>query len=205
MLNGIAIDKYRFSYIKRDEIRQQYGISEKFVVGNVGRFTQVKNHAFLLEIFSEVLKKNTESILMLVGAGQEEKNIKKKASELGISNSIIYVGETTHVSDFMAAMDVLCFPSLHEGLGIVAIEAQAMSLRVVASNAIPQEANISSYITFLSLDKNPKEWAEEVVKRGEEYSRDIDNTQMIKNAGFDIRESAKSLEQIYRRLMEETE
>ena len=93
-------------------------------------------------------------------------------------------------------MDLFVFPSLFEGLGIVAIEAQAAGLRVICSDAVPKEANISGYVSYIPLSKSADEWASEVLKLSGGYTRE--NTfELVKKANYDIKESAKDLQDFY--------
>ena len=67
--NSIDIEKYQFDQTARDKVRQQMNLNESFVVGHVGRVSPPqKNHTFILKVFAEVLKRNSNSILLLVGA-----------------------------------------------------------------------------------------------------------------------------------------
>ena len=52
--NGIEISKYRYNPVKRIEVRKAFGINNKFVLGHVGRFSYVKNHAFLIDLFKHI-------------------------------------------------------------------------------------------------------------------------------------------------------
>ena len=162
--NAIDIDRYGFNADMRCRIRSEFGLSDDTtIIGHVGRFMTQKNHAFLLEVFSEYLKINRKSILMLVGGGELESAIKEKASELGISDKIIFTGVRSDVPALLSAMDVFVFPSLYEGMPNTVIEAQATGLPCVISDTITREADITGLVNYLPLGDAGK-WAECIEK-----------------------------------------
>mgnify|MGYP000313262671 CR=1 FL=1 len=152
-------NKYGFDANMRLHTRSKFGISDDIMVlGHVGRFMTQKNHIFLLEIFSEYVKLNKNSILMLVGGGELESKIKQKASELGIYEKIIFTGVRSDVPALLSAMDLFVFPSLYEGMPNTVIEAQATGLPCIVSNTITREADITGLVHYLPLG-NAGEWA----------------------------------------------
>lgn len=150
--NAIDIDQYGFNADMRCHIRSEFGLSDDTtIIGHVGRFMTQKNHAFLLEFFSEYLKTNEKSTLMLVGDGELESAIKQKASELGISDKIIFTGVRSDVPALLSAMDMFVFPSLYEGMPNTVIEAQATGLPCIISDTITREADITGLVHYLPL------------------------------------------------------
>ena len=90
--NGIETDRFKFDEKTRREVREELGVGDKTVIGHVGRFMQQKNHTFLLEIFSVIHKKNPNTVLALCGEGRLEDEIRQKAKELNIDDSVIFLG-----------------------------------------------------------------------------------------------------------------
>ena len=199
--NAIVFVKFRYNKQTRREYRNKFGIDDReLLIGHVGRAAVAKNHPFLLEIFNEIQKKNSNSRLILVGAGQLESKIREKVKGLGLMEKVIFTGHRTDVNSIMQAMDVFVLPSLYEGLGIVAIEAQAASLPVVASNGIPAEARISNAFLQLSLETPAVEWAEAILKLVNQHDRE--NVKFnIAESGYDIKESVKKLNSVYYELI----
>lgn len=194
--NGIEPDKFIFNETIRNNIRKQLHIENKYVIGHVGRFNKQKNHEFIIKVFNEVLKNNKDSVLMLIGEGDLKEEISKEARKLGIIDSIIVISATNNVNEYMQAMDLFLFPSLYEGLGIVAIEAQAAGLQCVVADTIPKDAFITKNIRSLSLQEPIENWSKEILKYNNGYERK-DTSETIRRSGYDIKQVAKGLEEFY--------
>lgn len=199
VINGIDFNKYEFSLEKRKTFRHENHLEDKFVVGNIGRFAEQKNHKFLLKVFSGVKTRIPNSVLLLIGEGKMKEQLIDMANQMGINDSVIFYGTTKDVPSALMGMDVMCFPSFYEGLGIVAVEAQAASLPVVVSEGVPESANISSYYHKMNLKDSENVWADKVCSfLNSSYRKN--NMQFLKQSPYDIRETANKLIQIYQNL-----
>ena len=107
-----------------------------YVIGHVGRFQYQKNHEFLIDIFNAYLKLDDQAILMLIGQGEGEENIKKKVSDLGIEENVRFMGVRSDVNQLFQAIDTFVLPSRFEGLPLVLIEAQTAGLKCYASKDV---------------------------------------------------------------------
>lgn len=193
-----AIDAVEFAFSKktRDQKRGELGIgAREFVIGHVGRFGHMKNHAFLLDVFAEIHKKLPDSRLLLVGEGGLMDSVREKAASLGLSDRVIFTGNQARVADFYMAMDFFVFPSLFEGLPGSVIEAQAAGLRCLVSDSVTDEVLITPLAQARSLTEGPSAWAQEVLS-GRDYERE-QMAQAIKDAGFDVSDQVKFLEKLY--------
>ena len=195
--NGIIVEDFIFNRRIRENMRDSLGLSDKFIVGHVGRFMQQKNHIFLLEVFAKLLRFRSDAHLILVGDGRLENRIIDKARKLGIDNNITLLGRRTDVNDLMKAMDVFLLPSLWEGFPNVAIEAQASALDVFMSENITEEADFSKYSHRLPLDKGADYWANVIYKNSLKNNERIDMSYEMKKQGYDVRETAKWYESFY--------
>jgi glycosyltransferase involved in cell wall biosynthesis len=189
-LSVFRYDKER-RQIKRDELQ----ITDKFVIVQVGRLAEQKNHKFTLRAFENVLKTEQNMILLFVGDGELRDELVKMADELILGEKVMFLGNRRDVQDILQAADLFVFPSLYEGLGAVAIEAQAAGLPCLISDTVPKEAKITGLAEFLPIDKGPEIWAERLLGL-KSYKRE-DMVDIIKKAGYDIHDAAKWLEDYY--------
>lgn len=196
--NAINTEKFIFNKEIREEYRKKLDIKDKLVIGNVGRFHFQKNHPFIIKVFSEIHKERNDSVLLLVGTGPDEAQIRQKVKEYNLEDSIKFLGGRDDVSELMQAMDIFLFPSLFEGLAVVVIEAQATGLPVFASDkVIPNEVNIDSKIfIFISLNNDEHIWAKAILDYSENHNSRNSNSELIKNAGYDIRTETIKLEEM---------
>lgn len=163
--NAIEANKFAFNPNDRDRMRKSLGLEGRFVVGHVGRFSLQKNHDFLLDIFSEIYKKNTKAVLLLIGTGELLNSVQVKVKKLHLEKAVRFLGSRQDVAFIMQAMDVFLFPSQFEGLPVVLIEAQAAGLpSYTSAGVVTQEAKITDLLHYISLDKSATYWAERVLK-----------------------------------------
>ena len=197
--NGIEINKYKFNEKIRNEYRKKLNIEDKIVYGHIGRFSKQKNHEFLINLFYE-LQKEQDAILLLVGDGELENNIKEQVKKLKIEDKVIFLGFRTDINNLLNCMDIFLFPSIYEGFGNVLIESQTNGLPTFVSNPITEEANISN--NFHKINSfNISEWKDEILKTKINLkTREYAYINTIK-AGFDIKETTKQLERIYKDLI----
>ena len=195
--NGIDVNKFKFSIEKRNSLRKEFELENKFIIGNIARLTKIKNHIFLIDIFNELLKKEPNAVLLIVGDGVNKENIEKHVKELNLSNKVILTGPRNDIPDLQNMLDVIVYPSLYEGLPVSLVEAQFNNLPCVLSNNITTEVKISKNVSFLDLDGSLEKWVDEILKydlkNGDRYLNKLDD----KAKAFDIKESSKLLRKIY--------
>ncbi|QWU15127.1 Glycosyltransferase involved in cell wall bisynthesis [Paenibacillus sophorae] len=193
-----AIDSTKFSYSPetRVEVRLKYNLHEKLVIGHVGRYQYQKNHTFLIDVFYEIYKRNSKAVLLLIGEGELKEKITEKVKSLGIENAVRFLGIRSDINDLMQAMDVFLFPSLFEGLGIAAIEAQAVGLPCFLSDSIPKEVNITGLVKYISLKSTAETWAITILESMDYFKR-TDVSDRIAENGYDIKQMSCWLENFY--------
>lgn len=195
--NAIDLDKFKYDEKLRIKKRKELGIKDDtLVIGHIGRFVEQKNHRFLIDIFNELHKKNPNSILLLVGQGPLQEEIKEKVHSIGLDDSVIFLGQRNDVNDLYQAMDLFLFPSLYEGLGMVVIEAQAASLPCVVSTEVPTVAKISELIKFVDLKELSIHWCLNSIKMIDDCKRYCSDND-FKDSRYDIISESKKLEQYY--------
>ena len=191
--NAIDMEKFAYNEQVREEVRKELGIKSQLVIGNVGRFNLQKNQIFLLEIFQQIVSKEKDARLLLIGTGELEDTIQQKIKELQLEDNVQLLGVRKDVDRIYQAMDIFLMPSLFEGLPLTGVEAQANGLRCYFSDTITKEVSISNNIEFLSLDLTAKEWAEAILQHMH-YDR---NRIHIYNQNFNIKHLAKEMQKTY--------
>lgn len=161
--NAIAMNDYRFSECYRNQKREELGLAGKFVIGNVARLSRQKNQSRLLRIFSRVIEKNPDAILLLIGSGEDLLMLKHQAKHLGIDDKVHFLGARDDVPKLLNAFDVFVLPSLFEGLPIVLIEAQANGLPMVVSDTISKEGQVDDCCQAISLHEDDAVWAQAIL------------------------------------------
>lgn len=158
--NGINTEKFEFNNSYRNKIRSEFGIdSEAIIIGHVGTVYEIKNQAFLAEIFADFLKNHPNSYLMCVGERADDKPLLKKIDDLRINDSVILTGSRSDVYCFYSAFDIMIFPSLHEALPVSLIEAQASKLPCLISDTVTSEVKYNENVDFMSLKEAPEKWS----------------------------------------------
>ena len=197
--NAIDVGHYQYNDDARNKVREQLGITDKLVIGNVGKLNGPKNHTFLIDIFIEINKKRDDAVLVIAGGGELESELKQKCKENNIAEKVYFLGMLDDVSEVIQAYDVFVFTSIFEGLGMALIEAQASGLECVSSNVVPEETAVTDNIQYMSLDKSVKEWADKVLEvssydRAEHSKHAVES---VRSHGYDIRYEASKLMEIY--------
>ena len=192
--NGIDPAMFKFDKEQRIAARAELSIRDDvFCVGHVGRFGPEKNHAFLLEVFSEVCRQRN-SVLILVGTGELFESTRAKAEKMGIGEKTHFLGGRSDTAKLYQAFDVFLMPSKSEGFGLVAVEAQCSGLPCVLSSHIPQAVKCSDAVRFIPID-NASEWAKACM--GLE-SPDRENAHLnVEKSGLDAKTMCDETARIY--------
>lgn len=195
--NGINISDYTFNISTRTDVRKKLNLSDKIVIGHVGRFMAVKNHKFLLDIFEELYKINPKYHLLLIGTGELKSEISKRVRVLGLVDNVSFLGVRIDISTLMMAMDIFVMPSLYEGLPVTLVEAQASGLPIVCSDTISLMSKITPFYYTCNLNDRIEKWCiqiESALKKSFDRTKNADS---VRDAGFDIQTTAIYLENIY--------
>ena len=198
--NAIDTQRYTFDSQVRYHLREKLHIENKFVIGHVGRFTAAKNHNFLIDIFKLINDKYANTFLLLVGDGDLRTQLERKVRDLGLTHCVSFLGVRADIPDIMQAMDVFLFPSLVEGLGIVAIEAQAAGLPSIVSDALPEEVIVSNLIQRVSLNTLINHWVDLVLGHYFNPKERKNTSEEINKNGYNIIETSDWLREFYLKL-----
>lgn len=193
--NAIDTERFRYSEKTRNSVRQKMHWENKRVVLNVGRFEEQKNHRFLVKMWSEYVKKYPDSLLVLIGIGPLESEIKDLVKRLNIDDSVQFLERRNDVHEILNAADVFCLPSLFEGLPVVSIETQANGLPIVMSDCVTRECGITELASFVSLKAPLIDWID-ALNKPTKVSREA-FASIVAKANYDIIEEADKLRNFY--------
>lgn len=171
--NPIDCELYKFDEKKRGNIRYRLGLDEeKKTYVHVGRYSPEKNHKFLIDIFHEIYKKDSNSILLLIGEGDMKQEIESKVENLNLKESVLFLGIRHDVHNVLQACDAFIFPSLYEGLPLTVLEAQANGLTCFISDVISGSIDITDLITRIPLKDSPQKWADIICEQKKVEARE---------------------------------
>ncbi len=190
--NAVDIELFSFDADARLRYRKEFGIGDGILIGHVGRFNQQKNHAFLIDIFNEIVTRNIDAKLILIGTGELENDVLEKVKKYKLEERVIFTGVRSDVSKIYSAMDVFLFPSLYEGMPNTVIEAQTSGLKCLVSDAITQEAAVTDAVYFSNINDDCVAWSnkllEIVVINKEDRSL---YAKYMEVSGYSIKDSSK--------------
>ena len=199
--NAIDIDKFKFNQQARNQIRDEFGISDnEFVVGHIGKFMDAKNHEFLIKVFARYHSSHSQSKLLLVGDGEWRPQIEGWVKESGCSDAIILAGLRSDIPAIVQAFDVFVFPSIYEGLPLTTLEAQASGLPCIISSNVTNAVAIGGDVLMKDLSDGADGWADAIdsidfsILRNE---RCVDNYIRITEKHFNIRTESNRLRTLY--------
>lgn len=196
---GIDLTSFRID-CGSDSIRSSLGIPPgAMVIGHVGSFSVAKNHRFLTEVAAQTFRQSERTVLLLVGDGILRPSIEETCRALGITERVIFVGLSSCVPELMrCAMDVFVMPSLHEGLPLVLLEAQAAGLPCLVSDVVSREAMVSDgTIEFLPLSSGASTWADATLSLLNKTARPTDLAARMADTDYNVVVSARHIEELY--------
>ena len=213
--NTIDTDKYVFNASDRSLIREMYDIpDDTIVIGNVARFAEQKNQAFLIRAFSE-MRNHHKAKLLLCGDGEKREECEALAHELSVADDVVFAGNQSEVWAYYSAMDIFAFPSVYEGMPGVVVEAQTSGLKCLISDTITTDVMVTDRIMPLSI-RDTADWARVLDKWIEEFvaaragnAEGSDGAVMandktraryveiMKKAGFDVAAQAEMMTRFY--------
>ncbi len=199
--NAIDLDKFKYDKNIRKNKLKELGIKRnQIVIGHIGRFVEQKNHAFLIDIFSEINKINKDTVLLLAGQGPLQEKMEEKVKTLGLDKAVKFLGQRSDASSLYQAMDVFLLPSLYEGLPVVGVEAQAAGLLCLFSDDMTKETKVLKTTKFLSLENDSKKWAKTILSNYKKFERKDTSLEMTKKR-FNIKNESSKLIEKYEQLL----
>lgn len=191
--NGILMDRFNPKLYASEEKRRELNISQDaFVVGHIGRMNRQKNHALIVDVFIELVKRKHEAHLLLIGDGDLRQSIEKRIAEEKIESKVTILSNRSDIPELLNIMDVFLFPSLWEGYGNVMLEAQSMGCRCVVSDAVPDCVRISETVQVCQLTDSINQWVDAASGEHVHFASKVSD-----RADYDMKNCVKRLERLY--------
>ena len=190
--NAIDTDLFVYDEDIRNEYREKFNLKDEKVFIQIGRLSEQKNYLFTLKVFNRYLENDKAARLFIVGNGELKNIIIDKINEFNIADKVVMLEGRNDVNKLLQMTDVFLMPSLFEGLSVAAVEAQASGIRCLLSDKCNTDVNITGLCEFLPLkdDVWVNKMKEDLTLR--EYTKE-----KIVEAGFDVKNTAKWLEDFY--------
>lgn len=212
--NAIDCAGFTFDPEKRKKMREELGLADAIIIGHVGRFHYAKNHEYLLRVFAELCRMSAGAgdstaetgadqkyHLILLGEGPLMEDTRKLAEELGVADRVHFLGNHKNIADYYQAMDYFVYPSRYEGMPGTIVEAQASGLPCLMSDTICREVIATDLVETMSIEKEPKVWAEGLQRRIDALVSKQENREKyaakMAAAGFDVQAQAERMMRFY--------
>ncbi|MFJ5759879.1 glycosyltransferase family 1 protein [Neobacillus sp. NPDC093182] len=198
-----GIDLMSFTNLDRNckkKLLQELKLPEDTItIGHVGTFSESKNQLYILKVLKKLLAKDPRFVVLMVGDGPLKHQVEIEAKKLGIRDNIRFLGVRSDIPSIMKSFDIFLFPSIFEGFGIVALEAQSAGIPCVLSDVIPDSVDMGlGLVTFINLNQSIEVWCEEINK-GLLINRPENNIifNQILSKGYDIQNNIKDWISLY--------
>lgn len=212
--NAIDCAGFTFDPEKRKKMREELGLTDALIIGHVGRFHYAKNHEYLLRVFAELCRMSAGAggstaetgadqkyHLILLGEGPLMEDTRKLAEELGVADRVHFLGNHKNIADYYQAMDYFVYPSRYEGMPGTIVEAQASGLPCLMSDTICREVIATELVETMSIEEEPKVWAEGLQRRIDALVSKQENREKyaakMAAAGFDVQAQAERMMRFY--------
>lgn len=190
--NAIDTNKFKFNQKTREQYRKQLGLVNNKIYIQVGEFNEQKNHKFAIELFKQIIIKEPNAKLLLVGTGEKLEEIKRLVNKHNLNDNIEFLGRRDDVNNLLMASDIYLMPSNFEGLSVAAIEAQASGIKCLLSDKVSKDVNITNNCIFIPLEID--RWLNVCT---DSKNNRVDTSNEIIKMGYDVNITARWLEDFY--------
>lgn len=205
--NIINVDLYLNSKKKRERERKRIGVEEgDIIVGSVGRIAPIKNYETTIQAIKKIVDLGVKVKYYIYGRVVDNEYytfLCRMIEQLEIANNVYFMGNSKKINEKLAAFDVFVMPSITEGFGIGALEAQAAGINTLISTGLPREVDMGLKIVKRISPKNVEEWSENILNIGSEKCEMLDNNeikaQFIKK-GYDSKSKCNDIYEYYRQM-----
>ncbi|WNQ12702.1 glycosyltransferase family 1 protein [Paenibacillus aurantius] len=197
--NGINLSKFlEVETQKVDIIRRELQISEnRYVIGLVSRLVEVKNPLFFIGLLEKLCEVHKDIMVVVVGEGPLKPVIEEEVSKRNLGEHVRLTGNRDDVHLMMSIFDIFMLPSFFEGLGIVAIEAQARGVPCLLSEKVPLRTDLGlGLVQFLPLDDEQR-WIDAIEAKPSKLNDIHQIKKIFHQKGYDSLSSSNQLLKVY--------
>jgi N-acetyl-alpha-D-glucosaminyl L-malate synthase BshA len=200
--NFIDLEKHQHKFT--DCQRQMMANDDEFIITHISNFREVKNIPDVIKIFNNI-QKEVPAKLMMVGEGPEKEQAEVLAKELGISNRVVFFGNSNEINRILCFSDLFLLPSRTESFGLAALEAMASGVPVIStsSGGLP-EVNIHGYSGYLSGVGDVTDMSKNAIKILTDFKvlDQFKSNAKAQSQNFDLHSIVPEYEAIYQKTLE---
>jgi glycosyltransferase involved in cell wall biosynthesis len=186
--------------LSREAARERLEV-RGLVIGAVGRLEDQKGHAHLLAALPEVRREIPDLVMLMVGEGRRQEDLKRQVQALGLQDMVRFLGTRRDLPEIYRALDIFVHPSLWEGLPLALLKAMGAGLPVVATRVSgSMEAIVDGVNGRLVAPGDPPALAQailELSRNPEEQRRLADAARRTVTAHYSLEAMLRRLEELY--------
>jgi len=197
--HGVDISKFKRK-INLTRLSKQLGIKNKdFVIGIVGRISEQKGHKYLFEAVAQLKNKIPCIRLLVIGVGELKEEMEQYTRDLCITDSVTFLGFRSDLAELYSLMDVLCLPSIFEGLGLVLIEAMLCNTITVGAKIHGIEEIISDGVNGFLFPPRDSNVLAKIIYRiyQSNFDKKLISRAKLTALQFDFKKNLKNIEKLY--------
>ena len=194
VFNSVEVNKYFGEYTPKTLLNKE----RKHII-HVGRFVDVKNHFFMIELAEQIKKRNLPYTFVFIGTGELFELCASKVQELGLKEQVVFLGQREDVADLIRQGDMFILPSFYEGMPLSLIEAQAAGLPCLVADHITKEVDFEiGLMNYLSLSSGVSGWMDKICSVIDSpHPNENSILSAIHKKGFDVLDFQRILCDIY--------
>lgn len=200
------IDFERFKKTNKDHFKQAIAPEGERILVHTSNFRKVKRVEDVIRVFEKV-HKHIPSKLLLIGDGPERRNLEDLCRQIGLCDEIRFLGKQNAIEELLAVSDLFILPSQNESFGLAALEAMAVEVPVISSNAggIPEvvEHGVSGFVCEIGDVEQMSKHAIDLLSNDELY-KSFSEAALAKAKEFDIQNIVPVYEKYYQEVLDKS-
>lgn len=205
--NMIDVQKYIMSIGEGEEAKRRLGLNGKLVLGSVGRVARIKNYEYVIKILVQLVKNDVDAHFVCYGRFDAINDkycseLISFAKESGVIDRVHFMGNSENVSDDIKSFDIFLMPSITEGFGIAAIEAQAAGIPVILSEGVPKMVDVDLGLAHFLPINDVSIWVNKILKS--KNNKIISPEEVLKHfriKGYDSCDNVSHIEELYIKML----